>query len=469
MARIQLLLCFTILLASVTLLDVVSAHLKIKPTLPEIEDPKTVKDVEPYTVKVVMVFVSDLEKECPKTNYDKDMKAKAGGLLKTISSFAVGKIREEIQEEKQEAINTFKFLRFVAAKILGGGKNDENKETMTLTAEQQKEIKEGILRWQTIMTKITNTMVVSTTSSSPKEDSTGGKESSNGKSESSGGSSYKGSTGSAFNKGAGAPSESPSNSPSGSTSFKDTTGGVMISPSGSMTIPSGSPMNSPSGSGSISPSGSMTIPSGSPMNSPSGSGSISPTQSGSSTKGSDEVSQNSTMTVTEVEAETSKEVMTFIMNLEKKCPQKEEYKSFFEKLKATMTAPPKVAAKGIKGFLSGVKSAGGKLSEAMTFMRSRIGSKSAEVKKSLEDYQGEVMKTIQELETIHSQIVNQNKDKKDGSLTVTTEQRTEIKKTITKWEQVTTQFVETAIQSETQTSSPTLGNSLGKINLPNAA
>ncbi|KAL1204286.1 hypothetical protein V5N11_002261 [Cardamine amara subsp. amara] len=133
MARIQLLVCYTILFASVTLLDVVSAHLKIKPTLPEIEDPKTVKDVEPYTVKVVMVFVSDLEKECPKTNkfkaffeklrayakyvcpiknkdeadYDKDMKAKAGGLLKTISSFAVGKIREEIQEEKQEAINTF--------------------------------------------------------------------------------------------------------------------------------------------------------------------------------------------------------------------------------------------------------------------------------------------------------------------------------------------------------------------------
>lgn len=118
MARVQLFLCFTILFASVTLLDVVSAHLKLKPTLPQIEPPQTVKDVEPYTVKVVMVFVSDLEKECPKTNkfkaffeklrayakyvcpikrkdqvdYDRDMKAKAGGLFQTISSFAIGKV-----------------------------------------------------------------------------------------------------------------------------------------------------------------------------------------------------------------------------------------------------------------------------------------------------------------------------------------------------------------------------------------
>lgn len=76
------------------------------------------KDVEAYNVKVVMVFVSDLEKECPKTSkfkaifeklrgyakyvcpikrkdeayYDQDMKAKAGGLFKTISFFAIAKV-----------------------------------------------------------------------------------------------------------------------------------------------------------------------------------------------------------------------------------------------------------------------------------------------------------------------------------------------------------------------------------------
>lgn len=118
MARAHLLLCFTILFASVTLLDVVSATLKLKPALPQIADPQTVNDVEPYTIKVVMVFVGDLEKECPKTNkfkmffeklrgfakyvcpikrfsqkdYDVDMKAKAGGLFQAISSFAIGKV-----------------------------------------------------------------------------------------------------------------------------------------------------------------------------------------------------------------------------------------------------------------------------------------------------------------------------------------------------------------------------------------
>ena len=52
MARVELLLCFTCLVASVTtLMEVVSAHLKIKPSLPQIEDPKTVNDIEPYTVK----------------------------------------------------------------------------------------------------------------------------------------------------------------------------------------------------------------------------------------------------------------------------------------------------------------------------------------------------------------------------------------------------------------------------------
>ncbi|KAL9293099.1 hypothetical protein AtNW77_Chr3g0189721 [Arabidopsis thaliana] len=66
MARVQLFLCFTILFASVTLLDIVSAHLKLKPTLPQIEPPQTLKDVEPYTVKVVIVFVSTSRKNVPR-------------------------------------------------------------------------------------------------------------------------------------------------------------------------------------------------------------------------------------------------------------------------------------------------------------------------------------------------------------------------------------------------------------------
>ncbi|CAN6824674.1 unnamed protein product [Brassica oleracea] len=186
MARVHLLLCFTLLFASVTLLDVASAFLKLKPSLPQIKDPKTVGEVESYTVEVVTIFVGNLEKECPKTSKfkmffdfrgfakyvcplkifgkkdDADMKTKEAGILKTIVSFAIGRIKSEIQEEKQEAIETFKFMKSLAGRILGGRKKEE-KETTTLTPEQLKEIKDGILKWQTVIVKVANTMVVSTT------------------------------------------------------------------------------------------------------------------------------------------------------------------------------------------------------------------------------------------------------------------------------------------------------------------
>ncbi|XP_019099621.1 PREDICTED: uncharacterized protein LOC109132464 [Camelina sativa] len=108
-----------------------------------------------------------------------------------------------------------------------------------------------------------------------------------------------------------------------------------------------------------------------------------------------------------------------------------------------------------KDLFTRIKSAAGKVSGAMVFIRSRVESKSAEVKKSMETYQGEVMKTLQELETIRSQIVSQNKGKKEGSLTCTPAQQMQIKQTITKWEQVTTQSVETATQTQTSSTSST--------------
>lgn len=88
----------------------------------------------------------------------------------------------------------------------------------------------------------------------------------------------------------------------------------------------------------------------------------------------------SSTTVAELEAETSKEVMEFIMKLEKKCPPKEEYKSFFEKLKATMVASAKVTQEKKKGFFS---AAAGKISDAVSFIGSKFTGKSAEVKLSL--------------------------------------------------------------------------------------
>ncbi|KAG7632932.1 hypothetical protein ISN44_As03g030250 [Arabidopsis suecica] len=334
------------------------------------------------------------------------MKAKAGGLFQVISSFAIGKIKKEIQEDKMEVINTFKFMRFLATKIVGSRKKEESEESMKLTAEQQKEIKEGILRWETIITRITNTMVSSTTNSaSSNEESSVGKEASSENSKSSSKESESSAKGESETSAKGE-SEASAKRESETSSSK-TAGG----------------------------------------------------SSTSATKEESSASQSSGVTVTQVEEETSKDVSTFIMNLEKKCPQKEEYKVFFEQLKGTMIAPPKER----KGLFSRIKFAAGKLSGAMGVMRSRIGSKSAEVKKSMETYQEQVMKTLQELDTIHSQIVSQNQGKKEGSLTCTPAQQTQIKTTITKWEQVTTQFVETAIQSETKSSSTT-SSSVGKMN-----
>ncbi|KAF3538536.1 hypothetical protein F2Q69_00024635 [Brassica cretica] len=50
----------------------------------------------------------------------------------------------------------------------------------------------------------------------------------------------------------------------------------------------------------------------------------------------------------------------------------------------------------------------------------------------MEKYHQEVVKALQELETIHSKIISATQGKKDESVTVTAEQRTEIKQTITK-------------------------------------
>nr|VDD06148.1 unnamed protein product [Brassica rapa] len=445
MARVHLLLCFTLVFASVTLLDVTSAFLKLKPSLPQIEDPKTVGDVEGYTVNVVMVFVGDLEKECPKTSkfkmfFDKlrgfaqyvcplkifgkkddtDMKAKEAGILKSIASFAIGRIKSEIQEEKQEAIETFKFMKSLAGRILGGRKKEE-KETTTLTPEQLKEIKDGILKWQTVIVKITNTMVVSTTNN-------------------------EGSAGS--NPGAGTPSMDTNNQSQGTPSTdknnqsQGTTGGSSSPNSGSAT---GSPSNKPS-AGSNPGAG---TPSTDTNNQSQG-------NTNTASSRSETTSQTTEVTVTEVETQTSEQVMTFLMNLEKKCPPKEEYKQFFEKLKSTMAGSAKVSSPKKKGGLFGmIKGAVGKIGDAMQFIRSRIGNKSAEVKKSMETYQAEVIKNMEELNAIYAKIVTQNQSKKGGAMTCTPEQQAEIKTTITKWEQVTTQFVEVAIKSETSTTTST--------------
>jgi len=237
-------------------------------------------------------------------------------------------------------------MKSVAAKIMGGRKKEENEETMTLTAEQQKEIKEGILKWETIITRITNTMVSSTTTSaSSSEESSVGKEtetSAKGESETS----AKGESETSA-KGESKTSAKGESEPSAKNESKTSAKGE------SEASAKGESETSAKGESETSAKG----------------------ESETSSSKTAEASQSSSLTVTQVEEETSKDVSTFIMNLEKKCPQKEEFKVFFEQLKGTMIAPRKER----KGLFSRIKTAAGKISGAMQVMRSRIGSKSAEV------------------------------------------------------------------------------------------
>ncbi|CAF1858839.1 hypothetical protein Bca4012_032467 [Brassica carinata] len=183
MSRFQNLLCFTILLATVTFFNVASAHVKIKLALPQTGDPISVGDVEPYTVKIVSTFVADLEKECAKTekfrhffekvnafskcvcsvsmDHESHMKAKAGSLFQAISALgsdengSKGGMVNKLQKEKTEAMETVKMLQSIGEKITGRqNKKTEINGTLKLTTKQQKEIKDGILKWVKVITQI---------------------------------------------------------------------------------------------------------------------------------------------------------------------------------------------------------------------------------------------------------------------------------------------------------------------------
>ena len=79
----------------------------------------------------------------------------------------------------------------------------------------------------------------------------------------------------------------------------------------------------------------------------------------------------------------------------------------------------------------------------MTFVGSRF-SKSAQMKSNIETTQQKLMKNIQEFQDLNSKIVGEKK--------VSSTKETQIKQTMTKIEQVTTQFVETAASSSSSSS-----------------
>ncbi|ESQ33827.1 hypothetical protein EUTSA_v10009470mg [Eutrema salsugineum] len=299
-----------------------------------------------------MVIISDLEKECPKTNIFKFFFEK----LRTYAKY-VCPVKKNDQKDYDRDMKAKPYPLLL---LEGQYSNHKNKGVQSTT-----------------------------TNSSSCEDSTSGKRSSSNRSSS--GSSFKDTTGSSSYFG----------SPKGTgTSFTDTIGGNSISPNES-------PTKQP----------------------------IFKLHELCFKESSVAVSQNSAIKVMEIEAKTSIESYD-IRYLDKKCPQKEEYKVFFEKLKGTMTGSSKVSNENKKGFFSRKISAAGKLSDAMAFMRSRIGSKSADVLK--------------------------NQGKKGGSLTC--KPRHTKKRDLSRLSP--TQFVETAIQSEsssTSSSSSFSSNLQGKL------
>lgn len=154
------------------------------------------------------------------------------------------------------------------------------------------------------------------------------------------------------------------------TTFSDSTGAKSFGPSGS---PTASPSGSTTVSGETSAKGSGSA-SSETKESKRGSASSEKKESKSGS-----TSTSSTTSVKQVETETSKEAMTFIMELEKKYSGKAELKVFFEKLKASMTAFATISSKTAKDYVSVTKSATGKLAEAMALVGSR-NRKSAKVR-----------------------------------------------------------------------------------------
>ncbi|KAL1217755.1 hypothetical protein V5N11_013347 [Cardamine amara subsp. amara] len=443
MARISLGICLMFVIASSVIYEAQGTFL-LKHFLRK-RFPRKSNEFTPFANKGMLMFVTDLESNCPPTtefktfftqyksymtfiesastssqNVDAEMTAKCDGLFKAMSALSAGKGAKSADAGSMKAT------------ILSMGKTmlAQKKKAVVMTLKQKKELVLAMVKW----TRMLATFLKSASEKKGKTINIA---------------SYgldvdvndKSIIGESTETTSSTKTENESTTPTSPTTSETPKATTPTSPTTSET-PKATTPTSPTTSGSLS------------NNSPSRSISF-------GARGNVGISQTNAVTVEQVEAETSKNVMTFIMNLEKKCPQNEEYKGFFERLKSTMAFPSKSSPRKREGLFSRIKSAAGKVSNAMAFIRARIAGKSAEAKKSMENYQGELVKCMEELDAIYSKIVSQNKGKSEGSLTCTAEQQKEIQVTITKWEQITTQFVETAVQSETQTSSSS--SSLGKL------
>lgn len=470
MAKISLGICLMLVVASSVIYEAQGTFLLKKYLRSKF--PRKCDEFTPYANKGMIMFVTNLEGGCPATaefknfftqfksymnfietasasskNIDVEMTTKCDGLFKAMSALNGGAVG------KSADAGNFKATMISMGKTLV----EQKKNAAMMTLAQKKSLVIAMVKWTRMIATFVKTAsekkgktiditsygldvdvndksIISVSgstesgSSSTKTETKSGTVAGSGNGstktkETSGGSTEKGSsstkTEDASSTKAGGSASTSTKSGSGTT-FKDTTGGYVGSPSAS-------PTSSPSATGKTSVKGNAGA-----------SGSATYMQKQSSTGSTSTSSRSSSTSVKQVESETSKEVTSFIMDLEKKYSGKADLKPFFDKLKASMTASAMISSKTGQDYATMTRSATGKLSEAMAFVGSRF-SKSAKMKSNMETCQDRLMKTLKELQDINSKIVN--------SKTVTSTQQTELKQTITQWEQLTTQFVETAASS----------------------
>ncbi|XP_010425663.1 PREDICTED: uncharacterized protein LOC104710719 [Camelina sativa] len=469
MARVSLGICLMLVVASSVIYEAEGTFL-LKLYIRK-NFPKQCNEFTPYANKGMLSFVTNLEGNCPATaefknfftqfksymsfietasasskNVDTEMTTKCNGLFKAMSAISSGK------GEKSADAGGLKATMLAMGKTLV----EQKKNTKIMTLKQKKELIVSMVKWTNMLATfvksasekkgksidigsygldvdVNDSSIVGNTESSSASSTKAGSVSTKTKESSSGGSSAASKT-----------KESSGGSSSGAN--KDTTGKDSGSPS---ETPTAKPSDSESAGGKSALKGSESA-----TEDANAKGSISGKSSYKSSKTSSErrsksssqssYKSSSSISVKQVESETSKEVMSFITQLEKKYSAKTELKVFFEKLKASMQASSSIASKTSKDYVSATAAATGKLSEAMALVGSK-NVKSAKMKSNMETSKDEMMKCLKQIQDINSKIVS--------GKTASSTQQSELKQTITKWEKVTTQFVETAASSSSSSSS----------------
>ncbi|EOA25696.1 hypothetical protein CARUB_v10019049mg [Capsella rubella] len=467
MAKISLGICLMLVIASSVIYEAQGTFL-LKLYLKK-NFPRKCNEFTPFANKGMLTFVTNLEDNCPATaefknfftqfksymsfietaststkNIDAEMTSKCDGLFKAMSAMSSGKGTKSADAGGLKAT------------MLSMGKTlvEQKKNTKIMTLKQKKELIISMVKW----TKMLATFVKSASEKKGKtiniasygldvdvnDSSIVGTTESRTSSSTKAGAVSTGSSGSVSTK-----TKVSSNGGSSGGANKDTKAKNSGSPSGS---PKAKPSDSGSAGGKATLKGSASAKEN--TNAAGGlSGKSSFSTNTASQRSSERKSQSSRqssfkssykISVKQVESETSKEVMSFIMQLEKKYSARAEFKIFFEKLKASMQASSSIASKTSKDYVSATSAATSKLTEAMALVGSK-NVKSAKMKSNMETSKDEMIKCLKQIQDINSKILS--------GKTVSSTQQSELKQTITKWEKVTTQFVETAASSSSSSSS----------------